>query len=298
MSGEPIQESLLETGTVELKTTIEVKSSMSGKVKELLVEEGDAVKEGDVIAIIEPDPNEVLRLYQKRAAVESARLDLNDKRRELKRSIELHDRGVLPGDQFEKIQDAVTGSETNHRVALLELQALEREIDPAIEEANPEKGDDETDSVLSRLTDIRVLSPRSGIVIERLVEVGELVISGTATTVAGTTVVKLGDPAEAIVKASVNEVDISKIKSGQTVEITLNAYEETPFAAKVHRIAPIGIRPNGQGVVSFNVEIRFDQLDERVLPGMSCESRHRDQTEKGRPPPSLQRHLSGRKEAG
>ena len=53
---------------------------MSGKVKALLVEEGDRVKEGDVLAIIEPDPNEVLRLYQKRAAVESSRLDLQEKK--------------------------------------------------------------------------------------------------------------------------------------------------------------------------------------------------------------------------
>ncbi|MFT5125424.1 MAG: putative ABC transport system ATP-binding protein [Candidatus Omnitrophota bacterium] len=270
-----IEERLMETGTVELRTTIEVKSKMSGKVKELLVEEGDAVKEGDVLAIIEPDPNEILRLYQKRAAVESRQLELAENRRELTRSVELHDRGVLPGDQFEKIRDRVTASETNYRLALLELQALEREIDPAIDAATPslseEKPGEIDTSVLGRLTDIRVLSPRSGIVIERTIDVGELVISGTATTIAGTTIMKLGDPAEAVVKASVNEIDIGKIKAGQQVEVTLGAYEDEQFPAQVHRIAPIGVKPQGQGIVSFNVEVRFAKLDPRIMPGMTCD---------------------------
>jgi putative ABC transport system ATP-binding protein len=278
-----IEERLLETGTVELRTTIEVKSKMSGKVKELLVEEGDAVQENDVLAIIEPDPNEILRLYQKRAAVESRRLQLQENRREFTRSVELHERGVLPGDQFEKVRDRVTASETNYRLALLELQALEREIDPAIEAATPSlaepggpggiapAGEAAIHSVLGRLTDIRVLSPRSGIVIERSIDVGELVISGTATTIAGTTIMKLGDPAEAIIKALVNEVDIGKVKAGQQVMVSLGAYEDETFPARVHRIAPIGVKPKGQSIVSFSVEIRFDELDPRMMPGMTCD---------------------------
>jgi HlyD family secretion protein len=125
--------------------------------------------------------------------------------------------------------------------------------------------------VLGRLTDIRVLSPRSGIVIERSIDVGELVISGTTTTIAGTTIMKLGDPAEAIIKASVNEVDIGKVKAGQQVMVSLGAYEDETFPARVHRIAPIGVKPKGQSVVSFSVEIRFDELDPRMMPGMTCD---------------------------
>ena len=273
-----IEERLLETGTVELRTTIEVKSKMSGKVKELLVQEGDRVEKGDVLAIIEPDPNDILRLYQKRAAVGSRRLELQDKRRELERSSELHERGVLPGDQIEKVRDAFALSEMNYRVALLELQALEREIDPAVDTlTDPSLVESNTTNtstdvtVLSRLTDIRVLAPRSGVVIERKAEVGELVISGTATTIAGTTIMRLGDPAEAVVKASVNEVDIGKIKSGQRVDVSLSAYEDESFGARVHRIAPVGLKPQGKSVVSFQVEIRFDELDPRIFPGMTCD---------------------------
>jgi HlyD family secretion protein len=81
----------------------------------------------------------------------------------------------------------------------------------------------------------------------------------------------LGDPAEAIVKASVNEIDIGKVKAGQQVMVTLGAYEEEAFPARVHRIAPIGVKPKGQSVVSFSVEVRFDELDPRMMPGMTCD---------------------------
>ena len=175
-------------------------------------------------------------------------------------------------DAFEKIRDAATASGTRYRVALLELQALEREIAPAVDRAvSPDSGGEPEEVQLGSLTDIRVLSPRNGIVIERPVDVGELVISGTATTVAGTTIMKLGDPSQAVVKASVNEMDIGRIKPGQVVELKLGAYEDETFPAKIHRIAPLGTRRDGQGTVSFQVEVRFDALDERIMPGMTCD---------------------------
>lgn len=277
-----VEERLLESGSVELRTTLEVKSKMSGKVKELLVEEGDAVQKDQVLAIIEPDPNEILRLYQKRAAVESRLISLQETERELERARQLHERKVMPGDQFERIQDTYKTAQTNYQLALLELQALEREINPAqtagaaLEAtATASSGEvlptipDEPTSALSSLTDISVVAPISGLVIQRPAEVGELVISGTATTIAGTTIMELGDLREIIIRASINEVDIGKIEAGQEVKVKMSAYEDDEFSAKVFRISPIGIM--GQNIVTFKVEIRFDELSEKFMPGMTCD---------------------------
>ena len=271
-----VEERLLETGTVELRSTIEVKSTMSGKVKELLVEEGDAVERDQVLAVIQPDPNEILRLYQKRAAVESRWILLQENARELERSKQLFERGVLPGDQFEKVEDAYKSSQTSYQLAQLELEALEKEINPGTAGATLAAGPTGdvgpgVDSILNTLTDIRVRSPISGLVIKRPVEVGELVISGTATTISGTTLVELGDPADAIIRAAVNEVDIAKVKVGQPVAVTLSAYEDQIRAARVSRISPIGTKPQGSSVVSFSVEVLLDELDRTVMPGMSCD---------------------------
>jgi HlyD family secretion protein len=125
--------------------------------------------------------------------------------------------------------------------------------------------------VLSSLTDIKVVAPISGLVIQRPVEVGELVISGTATTITGTTILELGDPKEIIIRAAVNEVDIGKIRVGQPVKVEMSAYEDEEFPAKVFRISPIGIMGQGQSIVSFKVEIRFDELSDKFMPGMTCD---------------------------
>jgi putative ABC transport system ATP-binding protein len=271
-----VAERLLETGTVELRTTIEVKSTMSGKVKELLAEEGDAVEKDQVLAVIEPDPNEILRLYQKRAAVESRWIELRERSRERERSQLLFERGVTPGDQNEKTEDAWRSAQTSYQLARLELEALESEIDPeatgsSLPEGPVGEAHDPTNSILNTLTDIRVRSPLTGLVIKRPAEVGELVISGTATTISGTTLMELGDPADAVIRASVNEVDIGKIKVGQRVEVTLSAYKDRPLAARVARISPIGVQAQGQSVVSFAVEVALEERDAVVMPGMTCD---------------------------
>jgi len=157
-------------------------------------------------------------------------------------------------------------------LALLELQALEREISPGdgpggLQAAAP----DTAPAALSSLTDVRVLSPMAGLVIQRPAEEGELVISGTATTIAGTTLLELGDPADVLIRASVNEVDIGRIRVDQDVEVTLSAYDEETLSARVQRISPIGLTPQGQSVVSFSVEVRLEERDDRVLPGMTCD---------------------------
>ena len=54
---------LAETGSIELVRTVEIKSTISGRIRELLVEAGDLVEEGELLALIEPDPNQSLLLY-------------------------------------------------------------------------------------------------------------------------------------------------------------------------------------------------------------------------------------------
>ena len=266
-----VEERLLENGTVVLRRTIEVKSTMSGKIKRLLVEEGDLVQQDQVLAIIEPDPNEILRLYQKRAAVESRRIELQERALELERSRSLHERGVMPGDQFEAIENQHKVALTQYDLALLELQTLEKEINPDQAHQPLAAGTHAAAGALDALTDVQVQSPISGIVIRRPTEEGELVVSGVATTIAGTTLLELGDLAEIVIQAEVNEVDIGRVRASQTVEVKFSAYPDETFQAGVHRIAPIGQTPPGQSTVSFNVELRLAQLDPRLRPAMTCD---------------------------
>ena len=80
-----VVEQLKETGRIEFVRTVEVKSTVSGEIVHLFAEAGDVVSEGDMLAIIRPDPNQTLQLYNKRAAVERARIDLDRVRKDLAR---------------------------------------------------------------------------------------------------------------------------------------------------------------------------------------------------------------------
>ena len=78
-------ERLKETGRIEFVRTVEVKSTVSGEIVHLVAEVGDLVEAGEMLAIIKPDPNQTLRLHNKRAAVDQVRIDLEQNQKGLAR---------------------------------------------------------------------------------------------------------------------------------------------------------------------------------------------------------------------
>jgi len=86
---------LADTGTIELVRTVEVKSTIAGEVRQLPVEAGDHVLAGQLLAVIEPDPNQSLQLYQKRSAVERGKLSVQEQERDLARQKSLFDSKML-----------------------------------------------------------------------------------------------------------------------------------------------------------------------------------------------------------
>ena len=73
------------TGTVDAPSTTKVMPLVPGLITRLNVKEGDLIRKGQVLAVIEPDPNQTLQLYNKRAAVERAQIDLEQIQKELAR---------------------------------------------------------------------------------------------------------------------------------------------------------------------------------------------------------------------
>ena len=73
-----VVDKLGEPGTNELVRTVEVKSTIAGEIRKLPIEASDWVEAGDLMALIEPDPNQSLQLYQKRSAVKQARINLDE----------------------------------------------------------------------------------------------------------------------------------------------------------------------------------------------------------------------------
>ncbi len=258
---------LTETGTIELVRSVEVKSKISGKIKQILVEEGETVRANQLLAIVEPDPNQTLQLYGKRAAVERARIEYLEKEREWERNQTLFDKNLIARQELEKIENLYRIAHNAYKQAQLEQQILEREMTAA---SSQETADlDATE--ITQLDDFRIVAPISGLVIARNVEAGEMVVTGISSYMVGTTMFQIGDPSEMIVKSSISEVDLGRLLEGLEVRIVADSYPDDSYAGRVKRIAPVGRIKQGESIVTFEVEIEILNPDTRLRQGMSCD---------------------------
>ncbi len=254
-----VTERITETGNIELLRGVTVKSKIAGTISKILVKEGDEVRQGQVLCVVDPDPTQTLMLFQKRSAVDRSVIDLDRAKKDMDRKIELAKTSMVSPKE---VEDAVN----NHRLALntlslakLELEIMEKEIDTA------------GSGIEERIVSSRVKAPISGLVTQRLVEEGVLVTSGISSYTSGTDLFQIGDPSAKIIRANISEVDIGKVHVGSPVRITLDAYPDTTFAGKIRHISPVGKLQTGRNVVSFNTEIEILDKDPRLQPGMSCD---------------------------
>ncbi len=253
---------LAETGTIELLRTVEVKSTLAGEIRQLPVEAGAWVEEGQLLAVIEPDPNQSLQLYQKRAAVEQSRINLVEQEKDLERQKALFARNMVSSRELEEAQTALVRTRTSVRLAELELEILETKANLTRTSAKPSAKD---------LDEVRVVAPISGIVTRRGVEIGEVVASGLSSFSGGTILFEIGDPSQLVVRGDVAEIDIAKMAVGQAVNIVLDAYPDTTYRGQVRWIAPVGQKKQGSTIVTFDVEIDVLDHEPRLRQGMSCD---------------------------
>ena len=257
-----VVDKLAETGRIELVRTVEVKSTIAGEIRDLPIEAGAWVETGELMAVIEPDPNQSLQLYQKRSGVEQGKIDLAEQERNFERQKALFDSKMIPAKQFEEAEVRLTRARTGLRLAQLELDMLEAK-------ANLQRTQLSEDQVA--LDEVRVLAPIDGIVIRRNVEIGEVVASGLSSYSGGTVLFQIGDPSQLIVRGDIAEIDIGRVAVGQDVDIIVDAYPDTTYRGRVRWIAPVGQQKQGSTIVTFDTEIEITDHAPRLRQGMSCD---------------------------
>lgn len=257
-----VVDKLAETGRIELVRTVEVKSTIAGEIRDLPIEAGAWVETGELMAVIEPDPNQSLQLYQKRSGVEQGKIDLAEQERNFERQKALFDSKMIPAKQFEEAEVRLTRARTGLRLAQLELDMLEAK-------ANLQRTQISEDQVA--LDEVRVLAPIDGIVIRRNVEIGEVVSSGLSSYSGGTMLFEIGDPSQLIVRGDIAEIDIGRVEIDQDVDIIVDAYPDTTYRGRVRWIAPVGQQKQGSTIVTFDTEIEITDHAPRLRQGMSCD---------------------------
>jgi HlyD family secretion protein len=192
-----------ESGEVQPLTTVNIKSELAGEVQKLYVEEGDSVKAGDHLALVQQESSQAQQVAQARASIEQAQLDLVDAERNLERQRELFSKGFI---SKKEVEDA----EQSYRRSEIQVELSEKKLWLVLGGSEPV----DSQSIGAKSFDnVIVKSPISGVVLTLNVEEGEMITSGTqAYGGGGTSIMTIADLSKMIVKTNINEVDVSRMR--------------------------------------------------------------------------------------
>ena len=246
---------LSETGNIQPKTMVLVKSKISGKVKRLHVRDGQRVQKGDLLATVEPDMAQARTVASLKSSYGRARVELERTRQDYERDLELRREGHISEAQVQLSKDANDIANIEYQSALDQMR-LAREDGVSLDSA-PD---------VAEMLDIT--APASGTVINLEIEEGEIVTSGAVSYTSGSTLMTIADLSTMQIKAGVNEVDIGKVRPGQEVGIDVDAYPAVRFHGEITHLATAA--RDEQGVKIFDVEIDITAADERLRPGMTA----------------------------
>ena len=244
------------TGRVVAARRASVSSKGTGRLEWLGVQEGQMVKEGDVIARLE-NRDVAAQREQAQAQVQSARAnlaqgqaELDDAQAALKRAQDLARKNFISGS-------ALDTAEARHNKARAALESLKAQI--AVAEASARVAGVAYDQTLIR-------APFTGIVLTKSANVGDIVTPFSSASGTTGAVVTMADMETLEVEADVSEASIAKIAVDQPAEIQLDAFPDLRLIGKVSRIVPTVDRSKA----TLLVKVAFVERDARVLPDMSA----------------------------
>lgn len=243
------------SGYVTPRRRSTVAAKITGRVTAVFAEEGMRVRAGQVLATLD-DADARTRLESAKAdrdatAASIADLEVNlaNAERELRRATELQASGVQSVQALDQAQ--TTADSLRARIALAREQV--RSADARINVAQQD------------LENTTVRAPFDGLVVSKDAQVGEMVSpisAGGGFTRTG--IATIVDMQSLEIEVDVNESYIARVKPGQKVVATLDAYPDWQIPAKVRTIIPTADRQKA----TVKVRISFDKLDPRILPDM------------------------------
>jgi HlyD family secretion protein len=246
-----------ETGVVEPERSIVVKSPISGVVQQLYVREGDRVQPGQGLARILPDIAQANSLAQLRSEIARAQIARDNARRDFDRAQALSGIGGITQSDLDQRRVAYEQADNQWRTAQDQLRLVQLSGVTAGDSGGAQWA--------------RIIAPAAGVVIARGVEEGETVVGGTSAFGGGTALFTIADLSTLIVKAAINEVDIGKVKRGDHVALTVDAFPGDT-AQGVVRLVPPAARQQ-ERVRVFDVEVEVTGGQRFLRPGMTANVR-------------------------
>ena len=221
------------TSTIKSEYEVTLSAQRTGRVVNLPVREGDRVRKGDLMARLDLSEESV----QSENMLAQSRATYDEAEKNLKRSEDLFNNGMISQQDYE-------GTKRAFEVARSQYEASR-------DDARVKK-------------DYSVVrSPFNGVVSRKFTEVGELLLPGKQ-------IVTIVDPDRIYVLATIDEVDVGRLRLDQPVTVTVDAFPGEKFEGDIRRISPI-VSGGKLETRTADVWIYFAKKDPRIKPGMSAD---------------------------
>jgi len=252
------------SGYVTARREATVSSKVTGKVTEVLIEEGMKVKAGQIVARLD-DSNVKASLDVAAAQLASAQAALAETEAQLKTANQEFQRTTDLARQHIASQSDLDQAESNAKS--LQAHLAQQKLEVVVAERQVAMWQQQMDDMIIR-------APFDGVITTKNAQPGEMISpvsagGGYTRTGIGTIV----DMASLEIEIDVNESYIHRVEPGQPVEATLDAYPDWKIPCKVIAIIPTADRQKS----TVKVRVGFDRLDPRILPDMSVKVAFRDQ---------------------
>ncbi|MEI6900175.1 MAG: efflux RND transporter periplasmic adaptor subunit [Bacteroidota bacterium] len=169
--------------------------------------------------------------------------------------------------ELEKAERTYEQTEKNYKLQLQKACANMQEVNASYTQAQRK-----LESLTDVLKQFTITAPKGGMVIYRRNWDGNKQGIGSTLSVWENVVAELPDLSKMISKTYVNEIDISKVKVGQTVKVGIDAFPEKKFTGKVTEVANIGEQLQNSNTKVFEVRIVINEFDSILRPAMTTKN--------------------------
>jgi HlyD family secretion protein len=235
---------------------VSVRPEINGKIDELPVDIGDKVKKGQLLCRLDDTDlqtekeSQLSQIAGARLQIEAATLAVQKTEREFNRNKQLWEAKLVAQEIFDNAR-------TDYDVARNQLALAKNAL---------ERAEKLLKQVEDKLAKTHIEAPFDCTVLTRPVSLGQTV-SGSAGFNSGTEILSIANLNDMIITAHINQADVTRMKTGQPVDVQVESVPGLRLKGKVERIAPQAIIKNG--IKGFSARIGIKDLDPRIRPGMT-----------------------------
>ena len=252
--------SILASGALTYESQVNLTPEVSGRVKEILVDEGDVVKKDQLLMRLDPAQSlaEIAQIEaqirQSELTIERRTVDRDAQVVKWNRNKVLKEQGLIQASAYDDVVTQKEMAEVDLRTSREMLSQTKAQLKQARE----------------RLAKTEIRSPIDGKVTAIFIKVGETAVP-SVTSIAGSQLMQVADTTSVYAEVNIDETDIARVKSGAEAKIVPAAFPDTSLIGTVEQVAIWPRQATGGQNKSYPVKIRLtDTAGVTFHPGMSC----------------------------